>query len=201
MIDILDHDYHIRKFSYPYAYDNVDNDSFLKDGIPRRHCPTLLSPFSVYFMVKLSSLAFVAGLLLCEHIPGSLGLEDAQVPLGERPDPTWHEKYGGQLDQPFSGPLSFSHLPYALCLQDEAAMFDIAILGMPFDTSVSYRPGCGFSSYRFSRSFKYHLPPERDLALMPFVPEVEGSVQQTVIPCFGEATHTKLALTCSIAEM
>jgi agmatinase len=93
-------------------------------------------------MVKSSLLVFVTGLVLCDQ---AFVAQGTQTLLGERPDPTWREKYGGQLDQPFSGPLSFSHLPYALCLQDETAMFDIAILGMPFDTSVSYRTGCDFS--------------------------------------------------------
>ena len=55
--------------------------------------------------------------------------------------PTWLEKYGPQIDQTFSGPLSFSHLPYARCLQEESTDFDIAVLGLPFDTGVSYRPG------------------------------------------------------------
>jgi len=56
-------------------------------------------------------------------------------------EPTWLEKYGPQVDQPFSGPLSFSHLPYHRCLEREDVSFDIAILGMPFDTAVTYRPG------------------------------------------------------------
>ena len=55
--------------------------------------------------------------------------------------PTWAEKYGTQFDQSFSGPLSFSHLPYFRCLENEAASFDIAIIGLPFDTAVTYRPG------------------------------------------------------------
>lgn len=59
----------------------------------------------------------------------------------------WSEKYGPQIDQPFSGPLSFSHLPYARCLEDASAQFDIAVLGMPFDTGVSYRPGARFGPY------------------------------------------------------
>ncbi|KAI0073721.1 Arginase/deacetylase [Panus rudis PR-1116 ss-1] len=63
------------------------------------------------------------------------------------PSLTWLEKYGPQIDQPFSGPLSFSHLPYTLCLQNESASFDIAILGMPFDTGVTYRPGARFGPY------------------------------------------------------
>ncbi|KAI0053433.1 Arginase/deacetylase [Auriscalpium vulgare] len=57
---------------------------------------------------------------------------------------TWLEKYGPQADLVYTGPLSFSHLEYARCLEDEAAAFDIAVLGMPFDTAVTYRPGTRF---------------------------------------------------------
>ncbi|KAF8265767.1 hypothetical protein EI94DRAFT_1685241 [Lactarius quietus] len=57
---------------------------------------------------------------------------------------SWSEKYGSQSDLAFTGPLSFSHLPYFLCLEDVAPVFDIAVLGMPFDTAVSYRPGARF---------------------------------------------------------
>ncbi|KAF7307470.1 Agmatinase 1 [Mycena indigotica] len=60
---------------------------------------------------------------------------------------TWLEKYGAQIDQPFSGPLSFSHIPYTRCLEDESKKFDIAILGMPFDTGVTYRPGARFGPF------------------------------------------------------
>ncbi|KAH9858070.1 Arginase/deacetylase [Lenzites betulinus] len=60
---------------------------------------------------------------------------------------TWLQKYGQQIDQPFTGPLSFSHLPYSRCLEDENAEFDIAVLGMPFDTAVTYRPGARFGPY------------------------------------------------------
>jgi agmatinase len=56
-------------------------------------------------------------------------------------EPTWLEKYGPQIDQTFSGPLSFSHLPYHRCLENEDVPFDIALLGMPFDTGVTYRSG------------------------------------------------------------
>lgn len=61
--------------------------------------------------------------------------------------PTWLEKYGNPIDLPFSGPLSFSHLPYSQCLADESTSFDIALLGLPFDTGVSYRPGARFGPY------------------------------------------------------
>ncbi|KAF8846159.1 arginase deacetylase [Paxillus ammoniavirescens] len=66
--------------------------------------------------------------------------------LHEQPE-TWLSKYGKQIDQTFSGPLSFSHIDYARCLEDESAAFDIAVLGMPFDTGTSYRPGARFGPY------------------------------------------------------
>ena len=56
----------------------------------------------------------------------------------------WQKTYGnGQFDSPFSGPLAFAHLPYEDCLTTHTA-FDIAIVGFPFDTSVTYRPGARF---------------------------------------------------------
>jgi agmatinase len=57
---------------------------------------------------------------------------------------TWAEKYGAQPDLAFTGPLAFSHLPYIRCLEDTSPAFDIALLGMPFDTAVTYRPGARF---------------------------------------------------------
>src|SRR6267154_74214 len=48
---------------------------------------------------------------------------------------TWREKYGAQPDLAFTGPLAFSHLPYIRCLEDASPAFDIALLGMPFDTA------------------------------------------------------------------
>jgi len=57
---------------------------------------------------------------------------------------SWQTTYGTrQFDSPFSGPLAFAHLPYEDCLTTHTP-FDIAIVGFPFDTSVSYRPGARF---------------------------------------------------------
>jgi hypothetical protein len=36
---------------------------------------------------------------------------------------------------------TFAHLPHAKCLVRPDESFDIAVLGCPFDTAVSYRPG------------------------------------------------------------
>ena|ERR1700748_59801 len=62
-------------------------------------------------------------------------------------DEPWTSKYGKQVDLPFSGPLSYSHLPQHKCLEDASEHFDIAILGFPFDTTVSYRTGARFGPY------------------------------------------------------
>ncbi|KAJ7757544.1 Arginase/deacetylase [Mycena metata] len=76
---------------------------------------------------------FVVVQLVLGHSPQRAG---DQLPLTEfeAAPQTWLEKYGRQIDQPFSGPLAFSHLPYTRCLENEEELFDIAILGIPFDT-------------------------------------------------------------------
>src|SRR6266404_836080 len=67
----------------------------------------------------------------------------AQAVLGDS-SKSWSEKYGPQFDLAYTGPLSFSHLPYFRCLEDASPVFDVAVLGMPFDTAVTYRPGARF---------------------------------------------------------
>ena len=42
---------------------------------------------------------------------------------------------------PFSGIGSFAHLSHSKCLTDPSVDYDIAIVGAPFDTAVSFRPG------------------------------------------------------------
>ncbi|KAF7308743.1 hypothetical protein MKEN_01073400 [Mycena kentingensis (nom. inval.)] len=59
----------------------------------------------------------------------------------------WTSKYGPQVDMGYTGPLSFSHLPYTRCLDDGTALFDIGIIGFPFDTTTSYRPGARFGPF------------------------------------------------------
>ncbi|KIW74089.1 hypothetical protein Z517_12499 [Fonsecaea pedrosoi CBS 271.37] len=48
-------------------------------------------------------------------------------------------------DLPFSQPVTFAHLPWERCFSSRhAAELDIAIVGFPYDTSTSYRPGARF---------------------------------------------------------
>lgn len=53
------------------------------------------------------------------------------------------QKRWGQ-DWPFSGISTFAHLPSQKCLTNSSATFDVGIIGVPFDTAVSYRPGARF---------------------------------------------------------
>lgn len=69
---------------------------------------------------------------------------NSQIGLSEEP---WTSKYGAQNDLGYSGPLSFSHFNYKKCLEDASVPFDIGIIGFPFDTTTSFRPGKSSSAY------------------------------------------------------
>lgn len=45
---------------------------------------------------------------------------------------------------PFQGINTFAHLPSHNCLAERDLQYDIALIGVPFDTAVSYRPGARF---------------------------------------------------------
>ncbi|KAF9028790.1 Arginase/deacetylase [Hymenopellis radicata] len=63
-------------------------------------------------------------------------------------DEPWTSKYGPQTEHGyFGGILSYAHLPYVKCLEDASKPYDIAIFGMPFDTTTTYRPGARFGPY------------------------------------------------------
>ncbi len=48
-------------------------------------------------------------------------------------------------DLPFSQPVTFAHLPWERCFSHaHTSPLDIAIVGFPYDTSTSYRPGARF---------------------------------------------------------
>ncbi|RYO81281.1 hypothetical protein DL764_009790 [Monosporascus ibericus] len=52
------------------------------------------------------------------------------------------EKWG--VDWGFTGISTFAHLEHVKCLTMPTELFDIAIVGAPFDTGVTYRPGARF---------------------------------------------------------
>lgn len=54
-------------------------------------------------------------------------------------------------DWPFTGLPSFAKLPFERCLLNNPG-FDIAVLGVPFDTAVSFRPGARFGPQAIRRA-------------------------------------------------
>ncbi|KAF5332760.1 hypothetical protein D9611_005098 [Ephemerocybe angulata] len=104
--------------------------------------------------------SFAAIQLAAGHGPDSQHHFHPQSPGVANGGVTWAQKYGEQVDLPFSGPLSFSHLPYTRCLDtvNEKERFDIAILGMPFDTTVSYRPGARFGPFAIRSGSRRQRP-------------------------------------------
>ncbi|KAI3336725.1 agmatinase [Xylariaceae sp. AK1471] len=52
------------------------------------------------------------------------------------------DKWG--TDWAFTGISTFAHLKHVKCLTTPTELFDIAVVGCPFDTAVSYRPGARF---------------------------------------------------------
>jgi len=65
-------------------------------------------------------------------------------------------KYGNAMDLSFSGVVTFAHLPHHKCLEAPDQAFDIALVGMPFDTSVSYRPGARFGPNAIRQGSRRH---------------------------------------------
>jgi hypothetical protein len=59
------------------------------------------------------------------------------------------EQKDDEISTAFAGITTFAHLPFINCLhpvyaEESKEKFDIAIVGAPFDTSVTYRPGYVF---------------------------------------------------------
>lgn len=57
-------------------------------------------------------------------------------------EPTLEDMWGSLW--PFQGINTFAHLEHTECLIDREAKYDVALIGVPFDTAVSYRPGARF---------------------------------------------------------
>lgn len=60
----------------------------------------------------------------------------------DKPTPSLEEMWDGLW--PFQGINTFAHLDHHKCLLDPDTTYDVALIGVPFDTAVSYRPGARF---------------------------------------------------------
>ncbi|KIW15828.1 hypothetical protein PV08_05878 [Exophiala spinifera] len=58
----------------------------------------------------------------------------------------------------FQGIQTFAHLPHTLCLIEQDVEFDLAIIGVPFDTSVAYRPGARFGPKAIRGASQRQIP-------------------------------------------
>lgn len=53
----------------------------------------------------------------------------------------WMDKYGGFPDPAFAGVATFAHLEHQRCLDNPELPLDLAIIGIPYDSAVTFRPG------------------------------------------------------------
>lgn len=53
----------------------------------------------------------------------------------------WADKYGGFPDPAFAGVATFAHLDHQRCLDNPDLPLDLAIIGIPYDSAVTFRPG------------------------------------------------------------
>ncbi|ETN39704.1 agmatinase [Cyphellophora europaea CBS 101466] len=83
--------------------------------------------------------------LTLPHLTYASFYDNPEVPpIPESGTPLDVLKARWDADWAFSGLGSFAHLNVTKCLVDPTRQFDIGIIGAPFDTAVSYRPGARF---------------------------------------------------------
>ncbi|KAI5453497.1 hypothetical protein NCC49_005972 [Naganishia albida] len=59
----------------------------------------------------------------------------------------WADSYGGFPDPAFAGVATFAHLDHQRCLDNPELPLDLAIIGVPYDSAVTFRPGARFGPY------------------------------------------------------
>jgi hypothetical protein len=94
----------------------------------------LLFSSTTYTMAwkTLLTLALASSAAACSHHnDGEVVPEHERAELLKKWDQEWS----------FSGIASFAHLKPVKCLIEPEEHYDIAVIGAPFDTAVSYRPG------------------------------------------------------------
>lgn len=103
--------------------------------------------------MKLSALVSAATLAHCREIvfPPVAGIPD-RVPGQQAPLRLDTDDDDVDLSTDSVGGLtSFAHLPFVPCFSDkpdeEIDKYDLAIVGAPFDTATSYRPGARFGPH------------------------------------------------------
>ncbi|KAL6930138.1 Guanidinobutyrase [Hanseniaspora valbyensis] len=68
----------------------------------------------------------------------------------EHKEPSLQDLWGSSW--PYQGIQTFAHLPFSECLLNRSETFDIAVVGVPFDTAVTFRPGARFGPQGIRKS-------------------------------------------------
>lgn len=69
-------------------------------------------------------------------------LDSDEIIYNSDKEPSLEEMWDGLW--PFQGINTFAHLDHHKCLLDRETDYDIGVIGVPFDTATSYRPGARF---------------------------------------------------------
>lgn len=67
----------------------------------------------------------------------------------------WADSYGGFPDPAFAGVATFAHLDHQRCLDKPDLPLDLAIIGVPYDSAVTFRPGTCIRAIRESQIDRY----------------------------------------------
>ncbi|KAH7028297.1 Ureohydrolase, partial [Macrophomina phaseolina] len=97
----------------------------------------------------------------------------------------------------FSGISTFGHLPHVKCLTNPAAAFDIGIIGIPFDTSTSYRPGARMGPRAIRAASARHITSRGYHATAAVNPYASWA---TVVDC-GDVPVTPFDNAVALAQM
>ncbi|KAL9126993.1 MAG: hypothetical protein Q9217_004049 [Psora testacea] len=81
-----------------------------------------------------------------------------QQPLSSGPEGVEELYRRWDFEWGFSGISTFAHLKHLKCLSERDAPFDIGVIGAPFDTAVSYRPGARFGPRAIRAASARQLP-------------------------------------------
>lgn len=90
--------------------------------------------------MHLSTLTAIAALLVRAN--AQLHVADDVVVNTSEKEPPLQEMWGEMW--PFQGINTFAHLAAQKCLTDRTLEYDVAVIGVPFDTATSYRAGARF---------------------------------------------------------
>ncbi|KAL8723049.1 MAG: hypothetical protein Q9225_000591 [Loekoesia sp. 1 TL-2023] len=82
--------------------------------------------------------------------------EQDPLPSSQGADDELHRKWDAEWT--FSGISTFAHLKHVKCLSNRDVPFDIGVIGAPFDTAVTYRPGARFGPRAIRQASARQIP-------------------------------------------